>query len=77
MSSVRYQKEFNKLAKEGYRLVHVSGSSIGGTRRFAAIWEKSSGPAWMARHNMTSEQYQTEFDKLTKDGYRLVCVSGY
>jgi hypothetical protein len=77
LSSVRYQKEFNKLVKDGYRPVHVSGASIGGVPRFAAIWEKSTGPAWVARHNLTSAQYQTEFDQRIKDGYRLACVSGY
>jgi Polyglycine hydrolase-like, structural repeat len=77
MSSVRYQREFNRLVKEGYRLVHVNGCRIGGMRRFAAIWEKSAGPAWVARHDMTSEQYQAEFNNLTQDGYRPICVSGY
>ncbi len=77
MTSTRYQKEFNKLVNKGFRLVHVEGSSIHGKRYFSAIWEKSKGPAWMARHNMTSEQYQGEFEKLGTKGYRLVCVSGY
>jgi Bacterial tandem repeat domain 1 len=25
---------------------------------YAAIWDKSSGPAWVARHGLTSSTYQ-------------------
>ena len=31
----------------------------------------------VARHRMTSDEYQQEFDKLTGQGFRLVHVSGY
>jgi hypothetical protein len=32
--------------------------------------------AWIARHGVTSDQYQQEFDNLGKQGYRLVEVDG-
>ncbi|MEH2020860.1 MAG: hypothetical protein V7K74_25635, partial [Nostoc sp.] len=35
-----------------------------GQNRYAAIWVKSGGPAWQARHGLTSAQYQATFDKL-------------
>jgi hypothetical protein len=77
MTSAQYQQEFDKYAKQGYRLVHVSGYGVSGKAYYAAIWDKSAGPAWVARHGMTSAQYQQEFDKYGKEGYRLVHVSGY
>ncbi len=77
MDSAQYQQEFNALTKKGYRLTHVSGYGVGSEDRYAAIWEKSRGPSWVARHGMTSNQYQKEFNKLTKKGYRLTHVSGY
>jgi len=77
LSSSDYQTEFDKQVKAGFRLVHVSGYSSGGQERYAAIWEKKGGPLWIARHGLTSAQYQAEFDKQLKDGYRLVKVSGY
>jgi polyglycine hydrolase-like protein len=77
MTSDQYQTAFNDLGKKGYRLVHVSGYGVGGIDYYAAIWEKKSGPAWMARHRMTADAYQEEFDFLTKDGYRLRRVSGF
>ena len=32
---------------------------------------------WQARHGLTPEQYQSTFDDLSKQGYRLKTVSGY
>ncbi len=77
MTSAQYQAEFNSLIGQGFRLIQVSGYSVGGQDRYAAIWDKSSGPAWLARHGMSSAQYQGEFDNAYYQGYRLAWVSGY
>jgi hypothetical protein len=77
MTSSGYQNEFDSLTSQGYRLTLVSGYRVGSADRYAAIWEKGSGPAWVARHGMTSSGYQDEFDRLTSQGYRLKLVSGY
>ena len=77
LSAADYQKAFNDLTKQGYRLTWVSGYQTGGGVRYAAIWEKKSGPAWAARHGLNAAQYQQAFDTFTKQGYRLVHVSGY
>jgi hypothetical protein len=77
MSSSVYQAEFNDRVKEGYRLVEVSGYTINGEPHYAAIFDKSTGPAWIARHGMSSSQYQREFTKRVSEGYRLRQVCGY
>jgi predicted cobalt transporter CbtA len=77
MTSMQYQTTFNQLVSQGYRLTDVSGYSVNGQARYAAIFEQSSSPAWQARHGLTSAQYQATFDQLTSQGYRLVRVSGY
>jgi cytochrome c biogenesis factor len=78
LSGAQYQAEFDKLTGQGYKLIQVSGYSIGNRARYAAIWEKSGNQnAWVARHGLSSAQYQAEFDKLTGQGYRLMQVSGY
>ena len=77
MTSAQYQATFNKLVAQGYRLKEVSGYNINGQDRYAAIWDKSAGPVWKARHGMTSAQYQATFDQLIGQGYRLIEVSGY
>jgi CubicO group peptidase (beta-lactamase class C family) len=77
MTSAQYQSEFNTWTGQGFRLTHVSGYTVNGQARFAAIWEQKPGPAWVARHGMTSAQYQSEFNTWVRLGYRLVVVDGY
>lgn len=77
LSSDQYQAEFNKWTGQGYRLKKVSGYSLNGQARFAAIFEKSGSGAWVARHNMTAQQYQDEFERNYYGGYRPVWVNGY
>ena len=72
-----YQQEFNKWNSQGYRIKLVSGHQIGGTQSYAAIWEKTPGPAFVARHGMSSDGYQQEFDKWVNQGFRLTLVNGY
>ncbi|MGH9334891.1 MAG: serine hydrolase, partial [Vicinamibacteria bacterium] len=77
MTSAQYQTEFNAWTSKGYRLTHVSGYDVRGIDYYAAIWEKTSGPAWVARHRMTSQTYQHEFTDRYLQGYRLKLVDGY
>jgi hypothetical protein len=78
LSPQQYQQEFDAHVAQGYRLKLVNGYGVGGQERFAAIWEKDNGPPFVARHGLTSQQYQQEFDVLTgQQGFRLAWVSGY
>lgn len=77
MTSAGYQQEFNTHVGNGYRLKLVNGYAVGGQDRYAAIWEKLDGPAWVARHGMTSSGYQQEFNTHVGAGHRLRWVSTY
>jgi hypothetical protein len=77
MDSAAYQAEFNARVKEGYRLRQISGYAVGNEARYAAIFDKTSGPAWVSYHGMTASSYQQQFTKLVSEGYRLASVSGY
>jgi CubicO group peptidase (beta-lactamase class C family) len=77
MTPEQYQAEFDAWASQGYRLTDVSGYTVNGASRFAALWESSPGPAWAARHGMSAAEYQQEFEQRVADGYRLVLVNGY
>jgi CubicO group peptidase (beta-lactamase class C family) len=79
LTSAQYQAEVNKWtnAQYGYRISQVSGYSDNGTDKYAAIFEKKSGPVYAARHNMTPAQYQNEVNTLKAQGYRVVQVSGF
>ena len=78
LTSQQYQQAFDTLVgQQGYRLKLVNGYEVGGQDFYAAIFEKSPGPAFTARHGLTSQQYQQEFDTLIGQGYCLSLVSGY
>lgn len=77
LTGKKYQAEYNKWNKKGYRLVHVDGYSDGRNTRYAAIWKKGSKAGLRSKHGLTSKQYQNEITKNHKDGYRLIHVSGY
>ena len=77
LTAAQYQQTFDQLVGEGFRLRAVSGYTVGGEPHFAAIWVKDGGPAFQARHNLNSAQYQQTFDQLTGEGFRLRLVSGY
>lgn len=77
MTASQYQAEFDAHTAQGYRPLHVSAFTVNGQERYAAVWIKRSGPAWVARHAMSSSQYQAEFDKWVSRGYQLTQVSGY
>jgi len=56
----------------------VCGYGDGAQDRYAAIFRKLTNvPAWQARHGLTPAQYQTTFDQLVAQGYRLELVNGY
>ena len=77
LTTDQYQEAFDQFKAEGFRLMHVDGYAIGNTDYYAAIWEKESGHPRRARHRMTSDRYQCDFDNYKYQGYRLRRVSGY
>jgi V8-like Glu-specific endopeptidase len=76
LTSAQYQAAFDELVGQGFRLVLVNGAGVGNQVSYAAVWEQSPGPAWVARHGLTSAQYQAAFDEFTGQGFRPVLVSG-
>ncbi len=77
LSSTQYQAEVTKFHKAGYRLTYVDGYYVNGKVKFAALWKKGKTSGLIARHNLTSAQYQDEVTKHHKNGYRLIHVDGY
>lgn len=77
MTSSKYQEEYNTWKSKGYRLMKVSGYAVNGESRYAAIWEKTTGPAMATHHGMTSAVYQQKFNTYVGQGYRLTYISAY
>ncbi|MGH3917178.1 MAG: hypothetical protein ACRDTC_27770 [Pseudonocardiaceae bacterium] len=77
MGAAQYQQTFTDLVGQGFRLVAISGYDDGGTDRYAAIWEQRPGPAWSARHGLTSFAHQQDFQQQSASGFRMVAVDGH
>jgi CubicO group peptidase (beta-lactamase class C family) len=77
LTPTQYQNLFDELSASGYRLRCMSPYEDQEGERYACIWDRYNGPAWEARHGLTAEEYQQEFDIQLRRGYRLVRVVGY
>jgi CubicO group peptidase (beta-lactamase class C family) len=62
---------------DGYGLVDVCAFSVDGTPLHAGVWVQGVRLAVQVRYNLTSAQYQTEFNAMGADGYHIWRVSGF
>lgn len=77
LDAAQYQAQFNQLAAQGYLLARVSGHSVGGSTRYAAIWQQRASIGWQARHGMDAEAYQRAFDDALYQGHQPLQACGY
>ena len=77
LSGQGYQQTITDLGRDNFRPTHVSVFRLKDETIFSAVWEQEAGLPWIARHGLTSAEYQQLFDQLVRRGYRLRCVSGY
>ncbi len=77
MSAAEYQAAVDSFSEKDLRPTHISVANIRNQPVFAAIWELQPGIPWTARHGLTYEEYQTLFNELSDEGYRLRCIAGY
>ncbi|HYV37659.1 MAG TPA: serine hydrolase [Gemmataceae bacterium] len=73
----QYQEWVDGLGKDKLHPVVVSGYNVGGNHQFAAIANDDATTAWIARHSLTGQGFQKEFDKQAAAGYRLIGITGY
>lgn len=77
LNAASYQNSFDQYRAQGYRPIDISATGLGsGNGNFTGLWSKSAGK-WVARHGLTSAQYQAAFNKFVNQGYRLADVEGY
>lgn len=76
-TAAQYQADVNLLKSQGFRPLDVNGYSINGVDHFTSVWEQSPGPAWILRHDQTSDQHDALVDTFLNDGFRPVSISGY
>lgn len=76
MDSNALQSSFNTYSGQGFALTSVNAAKIDGKTLYSGVWRKRPG-SWVAKHGLSPQDYQKEFDQLTSSGYRLHQVYGY
>src|SRR5215211_528051 len=77
LTPTEYQTEYNNNNNAGRKLVYLNAYSHMGGPRIIAIWyEKAPSPV-IARHGITSIQYQSEYDKQRGNSFLTRAVTGY
>ncbi|WP_333608393.1 serine hydrolase [Arsukibacterium sp.] len=74
LTSAQYQQEYDTQKDRGYRLLHVSGYNRSGEARYAAIWQRDSGPTIRASHGISAATYQSQVNNYRRAGFAPVLV---
>ncbi|MEV4468886.1 hypothetical protein [Nonomuraea sp. NPDC049504] len=67
-----HQAHFESLRSRGYRPITVSVSA---GPKYAAVWVKSGGPAWISRSGLSEASFKARFDEYLAQGYQPISVS--
>jgi hypothetical protein len=68
-----YQAQFDARGREGLRLRSVSPYVENGKLLYATVWDNTPSSGWVARHNMSLNDFNTATDQLNASGSVLIC----
>lgn len=75
VNGTQHQTNFNNLSAQGYRMISLSVYGDPSDARYAAVWVKRQGAAWVAIHGVNSSGYQSFFNNWSAKGYVPVLIS--
>ncbi len=77
MTSADYQNNFNINTTAGRTLRYLNAYTRAGQPRFAAVWADNNPVGWVARHDMSDSNYQTEAATWASAGFITRLLTGY
>lgn len=77
LTGAQYADMYADMKSKGFRLRCVSGYEENDQARFAAIWEKATGPTMATFQQMTSDVYQDKYTQYKNQGYKLIYVNAF
>jgi murein DD-endopeptidase MepM/ murein hydrolase activator NlpD len=77
MTESEYQAQFDANIAAGRRPAYIDAFMESGVPKISAIWNQVNAGSWVARHGLTSAQYQAEFNTWTAQGLLVRAVTGY
>lgn len=78
VTSAQHQANFNNYSGSGFRMISLSVYGSTSSPRYAAVWTKEAGPAFVAAHGINPQGYQNFFNTWAAKGYvpRIVSATG-
>ena len=77
LSAQQHQQRMDSLTATGFRPRNVAVTSVGGERRYTALYEKVDLGSWQSKSQLTANEYQQAFTANDSAGRRLVYVNVY
>lgn len=78
LTPAAYQRAYDELTPRGYVPFEISAIEDGrGSVRFSGVWRHEPAVAWEARSDLTGEELQGYFDRLTPLGYVPAQMTAY
>ena len=77
LSAQQHQQRMDSLTATGFRPRNVAVTSVGGERRYTALYEKVDLGSWQSKSQLTANEYQQAFNANDKAGRRLIYVNVY
>ena len=71
VTSAQHQANFDSLSVQRYRMISLSVYGDPADARYAAVWVKRTGAAWVALHGVDSGGYKSFFNNCTAKGYDI------
>ncbi|GAA5194457.1 hypothetical protein GCM10023322_58910 [Rugosimonospora acidiphila] len=72
-----YPALLDEAMAAGYRPVYLDGYDVGSAAYVNAVFRPADGVGWYQYIEMSASGYQSRFDSLKSQGYRLVSVESY
>lgn len=71
----KFQKDFTKWTKAGYRPVHVDSYISKGKVKYASVYVKKSGPGFKVYHGANKSVHNQRFNQWSKQGWTPTHIS--
>lgn len=76
-TEAEYQATFNQMTSQGYRLISIDAHVFNNNVYYASAWVHDPGTSFYGWHGQTAAQYQTTFNQMTSQGFRLLSINTY
>lgn len=77
LSADAYQQAVTENDAKGLKLIYLNAYGLDGKVWFSAIWSAKPTGAIKARHGLSAQQYQSEWNSAGRSGFLTRAVTGY